>query len=72
MKIQRRENCAGVKVDFEPEECELFMKFALDANTATFKENGRNYFSLSLTLGRGINDLLKEETAVSKLSPGRT
>jgi hypothetical protein len=66
MQIERREGHRGVQVNLEPEECELFVQLVRDADIAesvadTFQPShggGVSYFSISLTIGRGIIQLL--------------
>jgi hypothetical protein len=64
MKVEKLDKDAGVTVSLEPAECDLFVRLALDAQTAAFQENGRNYLSLSLALGKGILDLRQKKTQV--------
>jgi hypothetical protein len=63
MRVNKLENCGGVMVDLEPEECALFVKLAQDAEKASQNVPGGpgnladtrlNYFSVSLSIGRQI------------------
>ena len=64
MKVEKLDKGAGVTVNLEPAECELFVRLALDAQTAAFQETANSYLSLSLTLGKGILDLRQKQTRV--------
>lgn len=65
----RVEKCDGhgVTVDLEPEECELFVRLARDAEKAGqgapgdshYQARSQTYFSVSLSIGQRINALLK-------------
>ena len=65
MTIEKRAEHAGVDVHFDPDECELFMNLASDAEkvswgdepTAPCADAARSYFSLSVALGKRIRAL---------------
>jgi len=61
MRVEKRDKGAGVTVNLEPAECELFVRLALDAETAAFQHPPDSYLSLSLTLGKGILDLRQKK-----------
>jgi hypothetical protein len=57
-----RDHQAGVKVYFDADECELFVKLALDAAAASQAETPHTYFDLSVKLGRKINALRPDQS----------
>ena len=66
MTIEERGEHAGVDIHLDPEECELFMKLASDAEQAdagTLARSGSEgqpratYFSVSVALGKKIRAL---------------
>jgi len=72
MTIEKRAQHVGVDVHFDPDECELFMKLALDAEKANggadapvmYTVAAQSYFSLSLTLGKKFRALAQAESTL--------
>ena len=52
--------CGGIDIHLEPDECELFVKLAQDAERAMFDEKAPSYLSVCVRLGRRINLALSE------------
>lgn len=57
MTLGDRDARGGVDLHLEPEECELFIKLAADAQEATYSTSAATYFSICLTIGQRINAL---------------
>jgi hypothetical protein len=74
MTIEKRAEAAGIDVHLDPEECELFMRLASDAEKVNagglepgvYKNADPSYFALSLALGRQIRALAAQESASSR------
>jgi len=67
MKIEKRGKYAGVKVHLEPDEAEVYMKFASDMEKSGHKiQGGISYLSLSAKLGKKISALMVEEPGLLK------
>jgi hypothetical protein len=73
MNVERLDNRAGVTVNLGPDECQLFVRLAQDAERASqdrngapdlFKETAPNYFSVSLKIGKQIGALLNGQTII--------
>jgi hypothetical protein len=69
MTIHKRAGQAGATVYFDPDECDVFMKLASDAEKASgsgeapliYTTTAQSYFSLSFALGRKMRALAKNE-----------
>jgi hypothetical protein len=57
MTLRDRDPSGGVDLHLEPEECELFIKLASDAERATYVVSTPTYFSICITIGQRINAL---------------
>ena len=71
MTIEKRAEHVGVDVHFDPGECELFMKLALDAEKVGWADapimyatTAQSYFSLSLALGKTFRALAQAESTL--------
>jgi len=72
MTIEKRTEHTGVDVHFDPDECELFMKLASDAEKvsggheapALCPAEAQSYFSLSVALGKRIRTLEAAEATI--------
>jgi hypothetical protein len=60
MTVGAEGRCGGVDIHLDPDECELFVKLARDAERAMYDEKALNYLSVCVRLGRCINLALSE------------
>jgi hypothetical protein len=64
MQIEVGSSRGGLKVHFDAEECELFMKLAKDAAQTNYADDAvPTYFSVCLSLGRRMNTMLSDTHA---------
>jgi hypothetical protein len=74
MTIEKRAEHVGVDVHFDPDECELFMRLASDAEKvngqseapAVYPGVAQSYFSLSLALGKQFRALAQAESTLRR------
>jgi hypothetical protein len=59
MTIGNVERQAGVDVHLDPDECDLLIKLAKDADQATYGDAAPTYVSLCVRLGQRIDAVLK-------------
>jgi hypothetical protein len=52
----------GVDLHLEPEECELFMKLATDAEKAIYPASAPTYFSVCVKIGQRINSVVSQSS----------
>ncbi len=60
MTIERIGERAGVNVQLDPEECELFLKLARDAAKTTYSDAAPTYFAVCLKLGQRLTAIMDE------------
>lgn len=67
MKIEKRGKYPGVKVHLEPDEAEVYVKFASDiAKSGQQVKGAISYVSLSAKLGSKISKLIAEDPTLLK------
>jgi hypothetical protein len=80
MTILRNDRRRGIDVHFEPDECQLFMQLAADAEKAAVAagtasapvDRAPTYFTVSLAIGRQIRSLNEAHATADRFSATAT